>query len=210
MEIQFKGGNCLQINTKHAKLVIDDNLSDLGLAPVVSKADVAVYTTEHLMKNAKTGDAFVIDGPGEYEIKHVSIKGMPARAHMDEEGALKTATIYRIAVGTTMIAVVGHIYPDLTDDQLEALGMIDILIVPVGGNGYTLDSKGAEKIIKQIDPKVVIPTHYAEKGVKFEVPQNSLEDFAKDLGVTPEKIDKLKVKNDIFPDNLVVYQLERS
>jgi L-ascorbate metabolism protein UlaG (beta-lactamase superfamily) len=88
--------------------------------------------------------------------------------------------------------------------------MIDILIVPVGGNGYTLDAIGAEKVIKKIDPKVVIPTHYEDKAVKYEVPQAPIDEFFKQIAVTPEKIDKLKIKNDIFSDNLVVYQIDRS
>lgn len=208
MEFTFNGGNCITLSTKKATLVIDDNLADLGLKPVANKANISLFTNKELLKNALTGDSFVIDGPGEYEISEISVKGVSARAHMDEEDK-KTAAIYRIVVGTTMIAVLGHVYPSITETMLEELGMIDILIVPVGGNGYTLDAVGAEKMIKKIDPKVVIPTHYEEKGVHYEVPQNSLDDFAKQMNVTPEKIDKLKIKNDIFPDTLTVYQLTR-
>ncbi len=209
MELQFKGANCVTLQTKKAKVVIDDNLKELGLPSVSDKADIAIYTSRELFKNRGGKDTFVIDGPGEYEISEISVKGIPARAHMDEDKK-HTATVYRIAVGSTMICVLGHVFEDLSDDQLEALGMIDILIVPVGNSGYTLDAKGAEKLIKKIDPKIVIPTHYADSNVKFEVPQASLEEFTKEMSVTPEKVDKLKFKNDIFPENLVVYHLERT
>jgi len=209
MEFQFKGANCLTLQTKKAKIVIDDNLKELGVASSQVKADIAIYTSKELIKNHDHGESFVIEGPGEYEISEVSVKGVAARAHIDEESA-HNATVYRLAVGSTMICIVGHIFPKLSDEQLEQLGMIDILIIPVGGNGYTMDAVGAEKLIKKIDPKIVIPTHYDDKGVNYEVPQAPLDEFIKLMAVTPEKVDKLKFKTDIFPENLVVYQLERS
>lgn len=209
MELQFKGANCITLQTKKARVVIDDNLADVGLKTASDKADIAVFTSRELFKKRTAGDAFVIEGPGEYEISEISVKGIAAKAHMDEDDA-KTATIYRIAVGQSMICVLGHADPNLTDAQLEQIGMIDILVVPVGNSGYTMDAVSAEKVIKKIDPKIVIPTHYEDKGVKYEVPQASLEEFTKHMGVTPEKVDKLKFKNDIFPENLVVYHLERS
>ena len=209
MEIQYKGANCIFITTKKAKIVIDDNLNSVGLSSVGDKADIVIFTSKMLMNDHAANDAFIIDGPGEYEISEVSVLGIPARAHMDDKD-VKSATIYRLAFGTTMVAVVGHIYPELTDKQLEEIGMVDILIVPVGGGGYTLDPQGAEDIIKKIDPKVVIPTHYQQEGVQYEVPQAELEEFVAVSGITPEKTDKLKIKNDIFPDNLVVYAIERS
>lgn len=210
MEFQYKGANCLVITTKKAKLVIDDNLTDLGQPSASAKSDIHVFTSHMIKKNQdKTVEGFVIDGPGEYEISEVSVKGIAARANMDEEGK-HTATVYRIAVGTTMIAVLGHIYPKLSDKQLESIGMIDILVIPIGGNGYTIDAKGAQNIIKEIEPKMVILTHYDQKGFNYEVPQASIDDFIRETSITPEKIDKIKIKNDIFPDNMVVYQMEIS
>lgn len=208
MELQFKGANCLTLQTKKAKVVIDDNLDELGLKSV-GKADIAMFTSKELFKKRDAGEAFVIDGPGEYEISEISVKGIATRAHMDDTKT-KSNTVYRIAVGSTMICVLGHANSDISDDQLEQIGMIDILIIPVGNSGYTLDAVGAEKVIKKIDPKVVIPTHYEDKGVTYEVPQASIDEFIKHMAVTPEKVDKLKFKNDIFPDNLVVYQMDRS
>lgn len=208
MEFTFKGANCVAIATKKAKVVIDDNLDKVGLKPIAPKSDIALYS-QTILKPAGKSEAFVIDGPGEYEVSEVSVIGIPARSHMDEEGK-KSATIYRLSAASTMVASLGHIYPDLDDEQLERIGMIDVLIIPVGGNGYTLDAQGAAKLVKKIEPKIVIPTHYADGAVKYEVPQNSLEEFTKELGVTPEKTDKFKIKGGIVPDNMVVYELTRS
>src|SRR5690606_31480754 len=90
---------------------------------------------------------FTIASPGEYEVADVSVQGIAARSHMDEEGKT-SATIYRLLVDGIRVAVLGHIYPALNDEQLEAIGTVDIMFIPVGGNGYTLDSIGAQKLIK--------------------------------------------------------------
>jgi L-ascorbate metabolism protein UlaG (beta-lactamase superfamily) len=92
---------------------------------------------------------------------------------MDEEGK-NSATIYTLEADGTRVAILGHIYPELSEDQLEEIGMVDIVVVPIGNSGYTLDAVGALKIIKQIEPKVVIPTHFADKDIKYEVPQVEL------------------------------------
>lgn len=209
MEIQFKGGNCLLFSTKSAKLVVDNNLKDLGLKELTDKVDISVFTSEDIQKNNAAKGTFIINDPGEYEISGISVKGILTRSHMDEEGA-RSAIIYRLVFGTTIVVVTGHIYPELSDKQLEEIGMVDILAVPVGGNGYTLDAQGAEKVIKKLDPKIVIPTHYAESGVEYEVPQNSLDEFLRVMSLEAEETDKLKLKNDIFPENLSITKLKRA
>ena len=60
--------------------------------------------------------------------------------------------MYRIEAGDIRAALLGNIYEKLDEDQLEALGVIDVLIIPVGGNGYTLDPTGAAKLVRQIEP----------------------------------------------------------
>lgn len=194
MDIQFYGANCVRINTKEATVVIDDNLKALGKKSVTKKGNIALFTNPNLIsddaiKNART----FIDMPGEYELSQVSILGISAQAHIDESD--ENAVIYRLVIGDTRIAILGHIHPDLPEEKLEELGTIDILITPVGGNGYTLDPVGATKLIKKIDPKIIIPTHYDTKGVNYEVPQQSLEEALKVLPMEPaETTDKFKLK----------------
>lgn len=209
MEIQFHGANCISFATKKAKVTIDDNLDQLGLKSVSAKADVVLYSNQILKPKVLPKDAFVIDGPGEYEISEVSVIGIPVRGHMDEEGQT-SATIYRIAAGGVMMVSIGHVHPNLSDDIYEKIGIVDIAIIPVGGNGYTLDAHAARSVVKSLEPKIIIPTHYEDKGVKYEVPQNPVEDFTKDLSATPEKIEKLKIKSGIIPEGLTIYQLTRS
>ncbi len=208
MDIQFFGANCIILNGKQGRLVIDDNLDELGAKSVSKEGDIALFTGPHkdLARSAK----LVIDQPGEYETAGISIYGILARAHMDEEKQ-QSATIYKIVFDDTTVLVTGHIYPDLTDDQLEAIGMIDVMLVPVGNSGYTLDAIGALKLIKEVGPKVVIPTHYDSSKLKYPVPQQTLEEALKTLGMEPkETVAKFKPKAAEYTENAQLIILEQA
>lgn len=209
MEIQYFGANCIRLSTKKASIIVDDNLADLGAKSVTRDGDVALFTGPHGDSSPKTEEKIVIDMPGEYEASDASIQGIAARSHMDEEGK-HSATIFKIVDDDIKVVVAGHIYPELSDDQLEAIGMTDVLILPVGGNGYTLDGIGALKIIRKIEPKIVIPTHFDEKGFAFPVPQQSLTEVLKALSMEPkETLSKLKVKPLELTDTTQLVVLEK-
>ena len=210
MELQFFGANCVRISTKKANVVVDDNLSSLGLKTVCKPGDIALFTHESTADAQKLKDPkLVIQIPGEYEVSAVSVRAISVRSHMDEEGQ-QSAVMYKIINNGINDAVVGHIHPDLTEEQLESLGMVDVLFVPVGGNGYTLDAIGALKIIKKIEPKIIIPTHYADKAIKYEVPQADLDEVMKNVTFEiKEKLPKLKLKNTDLPLTPEFIVLER-
>jgi L-ascorbate metabolism protein UlaG (beta-lactamase superfamily) len=208
MEIQFYGANCLMLSTKQARVVIDDNLAELGAKSIMKAGDIAIFTTSHA--DPVPAAKIVIDQPGEYEVSGVSVYGIAARAHMDEEGQ-QTATMYKLVVDDLRILVAGHVYPELSDNQLEAIGMVDVMFVPVGGNGYTLDSIGALKLVKKVEPKMVIPTHYDIKGLNYPVPQQDLEQALKGLAMDPkETVARLKLKPSDLSDVMQVVILEKS
>ena len=208
MEIQYYGANCIKISNKNATVVIDDNLKTLGLSAVAKSGDIVLYTHE-MLKGEPKEPKLVIDQPGEYEVSAISVMGTAARAHMDDEKS-KTATIYKIVVGDIRIVVTGHIFADLDENQLEAIGTVDVLIVPVGNSGYTMDAVGALKIIKEIEPKIVIPTHFADNKVKYEVPQTELETAVKEMSMeVHETVPKLKLKSSDLPEAMQLIVLER-
>jgi len=209
VDIEFKGGNCVVISGKKDTFVTDPKLSDLGLSDQGAHAS-AVLLTQTTFGVEPDEDVLVIDGPGEYEVKNCSIRGIPARRHSELSETAHNATMYRLDMDDISVAILGHIDPNLTDEQMEALGTIDVLVVPVGGSGYTLDYKSAVALVRKIEPKIVVPTHYAEEGVKYEVPQQPLEDFVKELGAATEELPKLKLKAGSLPINLTVYKLTRT
>jgi L-ascorbate metabolism protein UlaG (beta-lactamase superfamily) len=207
MDLQFYGANCITLTHKGTRIVIDDNLADLGGKSILKPEDVALYTGPH---GGGASARLTFDSPGEYEVSDISIIGIPARAHIDEVNT-HNATMFKLIVGDTTVLVTGHIYPELTDHQMEEIGMVDILLVPVGGNGYTVDPIGALKLLKAIEPKLVIPTHYDDKNLNFTVPQQELSHALKELGMeTKETVAKLRHKPAEASDVTQLVILEKS
>jgi L-ascorbate metabolism protein UlaG (beta-lactamase superfamily) len=207
MDLQFYGANCISFTHKGSRIVIDDNLADLGAKSVTKPDDVALFTGPH----GEAGSArLTFDSPGEYEVSDVSVIGIAARAHIDEENTLN-ATMFKLVTGDVSVLVTGHIYPELTSDELEVIGIIDLLIVPVGGSGFTVDPVGALKLIKDIEPKLVVPTHYADTALKYTVPQQELSNALKELAMEPkETVSKLKLKHGELSDLTQLILLEKS
>lgn len=194
MDLQFYGANCIVLSNRGVRVVIDDNLAALGGKSVTKAGDIVLFTSKLTQTEVKTESKLVVDHGGEYEVSDISIYGIPARAHMDDEGQ-KTATMYKLISKELAIFVPGHIYPELNDDQLESIGMVDVMCIPVGGNGYTLDPVGALKIIKKIEPKIIVPTYYDSKGLNFEVPAQTLEQAVTGLSMeVKETVPVLKLK----------------
>lgn len=209
MDIERKGGNCIVISSKKYTFVTDPNLSPYGLKNQGAGATAEILT--HADAGVPTSDAtVVIEGPGEYEVHNCTIVGIAARPHSQAEDTPKSATIYRLDFEDITVAVIGHVNAHLKEDDLEAIGVVDVLVLPVGGNGYTLEPKEAVQMVRTIEPKLVIPTHYQEEGVSFEMPQAPLSDFIKELGATHEQTAKLKLKSGALPETLTVYEITRT
>jgi L-ascorbate metabolism protein UlaG (beta-lactamase superfamily) len=209
MDLQFFGANCIVASTKNARVIVDNTLTELGQKNVPTKdEDIVLFTNARTDKPAHA--KLAIDSPGEYEASNVSIVGIPARAHMDEADR-KSAVMYKIDTGDLSVVCTGHIYPELSEDQLETIGKVDVLFIPVGGNGYTLDPVGALKVIKAIEPKLVVPTNYADKAIKYPVPQQDLSQAIKELSMEPkETVAKLRLKSSDLSDTTQLIVLERS
>lgn len=210
-DIEYKGGNGIIISTKKTIAVFDPKLSVVGLKDLPVKDGIEIATEARFATNDPAA-RLVIEGPGDYEIGDFSVHGVRTIRHIDTEADEPISTMYRIEIGDVRVAVIGNITPKLHEDQLEELGLIDILIVPVGGGGYTLDATSAATIVRQIDPKVVIPVHYADSTLSYEVPQDTLEVFIKELGATVEESGaKYKVKSSsAIPQVLTVATVARS
>jgi L-ascorbate metabolism protein UlaG (beta-lactamase superfamily) len=205
-KISWAGQSCFQISVSNSKdhsadIVIDPFDEELGLKVPNFSADIALVTHDHHDHNnvkALKGNPFVILGPGEYEVKGVFIKGIPSY-HDDKDGGEKGQnTIYIIEAENIRFCHLGDLgQKQLTDEQLEKIDSVDVLMVPVGGT-YTIDSSGAQKIISQIEPKIVIPMHYALPKLKLKV--DGVDKFLKTMGknsITPQ--DKFTVKLSTLP-----------
>lgn len=209
-EIEYKGGNAVVIASKKTSLVVDPGLTTVGLKDVKTKGSVEIATDTRF--STRSLDARItIDSPGEYEVGDFTIRGIAAQRHIDTPEDEKSSTIYRVECGGVAIGVVGNIAPGLSDSQLESLGVVDVLIIPVGGGGYTLDATSATALTRTIDPKIVVPVHYRDAAIQYEVPQDEVEVFVKELGAPSETVAKLKIKNESsIPQTLTTVVVSRS
>lgn len=201
MHIIWHGQSCFQIQTSRNKgeqvsVVIDPFDETTGLKLPSLTADVLLIThfhDDHSNKKAVKGNPFLIEGPGEYEIKEIFVQGIPS-FHDDKEGKEKGLnTIYTIDEEGMRLCHLGDLgQKELLPDQVEKIGNIDILMVPVGGT-YTIDAKTAAKVISQIEPRIVIPMHYHLPKLKLKL--DSVDKFLKEMGKkTVEALPKLLIK----------------
>ena len=208
MDVQFYGANCVAISVSGARVVIDDTLAEMGGKAVAKTGDVVLYTHAHT--TTPEGAKLLIDRPGEYEVSDISIYGIQSRAHMDEEKQ-RTAIMYKLIAKDVRLLVTGHVFPKLKERDLEAIGTVDVMIVPVGGNGYTLDPTGALELIKAIEPKMIIPTYYADDKLSYPMPAQTLDQALQGLGIeVKERVGKLKLKAGDWGDTMQLVVVEKS
>lgn len=199
MTISWFGQSCFRIEAKEGSILIDPFSKEIGLKPPRIKDDIVLVSHQHYDHN-NIGDAnpeaFIVQNPGEYEKQGIAVRGI-ASFHDDKQGAERGSnTIYILKVEEMTIAHLGDLGHLLTDQQIEDVGDVDILMVPVGGT-YTIDAKKAVEVINQIEPKIVMPMHYKVSGLTVDV--DGPEKFVKELGLTPEKVDKFKVARKLLP-----------
>jgi L-ascorbate metabolism protein UlaG (beta-lactamase superfamily) len=178
--------------------------------PKLDSVSVVTVSHHHADHDAVFSGPFVIDKPGEYEVSGITVVGV-ACSHDDKNGLQRGKNIaYQITIDGVSVCHLGDLGHRLTSEQLEGLGGVDVLLVPVGGF-FTLDAKGAAEVVTQIGPKIVIPMHYKtpkHKEENFEKLE-SVEPFLKEMGVEGlVSQPKLSVSADRLPEQLQVAILE--
>jgi L-ascorbate metabolism protein UlaG (beta-lactamase superfamily) len=208
MEIVYFGQSCFRLKGKSATVVTDPYGEKVGKFPKDVEAEVVTVSHDHFDHNAVErvgGKPFVVNGPGEYESKGVSVIGVPSW-HDDKQGQERGGnTIYVIEIDGLRVCHLGDLGHKLTQGVVEEMGPIDILLVPVGGT-YTLDAKTSVEVIKQIDPWVAIPMHY---GSNEAVKLAPVGEFLKEIGVGEiAAVPKYSVVAEKLPSEFTVVLLE--
>ncbi len=179
-KVQF-GDTTLAFNpiSKESKAKTTRFSADIAL---ISLNDKDMNGAENLSYNGK--EAFVISGPGEYEVKDIFIKGFASKSKYG--GEEKINTIYSVSLENMNICFLGALSDiNLSSEVKEALGDVDILFLPIGSDGV-LDAAQAEKLSVEIEPKIIIPMHFDA---------SSLKKYLKEAGEENVKpIDKLTLK----------------
>lgn len=203
MYINWYGVNCFKLQSEKNTLLIDPfDPKKTGLKLNAPKADIVALTDpETDSKEVKPANEklFKISSPGEYEVGGIFIYAI----------ALKDSKnlVYHIETEQICLGHLGNLSRALSEKELEQLNGIDILLIPVGGHNV-LDAKKATDLISQIEPRIVIPMHYALPGLKEKI--DSADKFCQEIGsCEKEKLDKLKItKKDLPAEETKFYILK--
>lgn len=212
MEITFLGHASFRLKGKNATAVIDPfESADVGLKfPRAVEADVITISHDHKDHNAKSavgGTPYIISGPGEYEVKGISVIGVGTYHDKEEGKEHGKNTIYRYVIDGVHIAHLGDLGHQLNTEQLDMLSGTDILMVSTSGK--YLSNKETIELIGKIEPKIVIPMHYKQEGHSATfagLPEVSA--FLTEFGKEPQRTAKLSVTKDKLPPDLQVVVFE--
>lgn len=201
VDITYFGHSCFKIRGKNVTLLIDPfNQEFTGLKIPKVEVDAVLSTHNHPDHNdlsRVTNYRLVINGPGEYEVGGAQISGI-STFHDAENGKKRGLnTVFEIKIDGLTIVHLGDLGHKLTDEQVEILNGVDILMVPVGG-GPTIDAQLATKVVNQLEPLIILPMHYQKPGLKFLL--DPLDNFLKEIGKEKVvRLPKLSISKDKLP-----------
>ena len=155
MTISWYGEACFLIENGGTRILVEPPQKESGINPPRLKSDILIYSKPQPSTDQE-GETFVIDGPGEYEIKGINILGIADPS----TGSGQVNAIYNIEVDGVKICHLGFLNNDLDKEKLALIDDPDIVLVPVGG-GDVLDAEEAMKLINKIEPSIAIPMLYA-------------------------------------------------
>ncbi len=216
MDITYLGHSSFRIKTKTAVVVTDPfDPAMTGLKYSGVEGEIVTVSHDHRDHNnvdKVAGVKKVVNGPGEYEISGVSIIGYPS-FHDNEKGALKGKnTIYVIEAEGLRLVHLGDLGHTLSEDLINEMGDVDVLMIPVGGE-FTIGPKEATEIVSKVEPFFVIPMHYMQDGLNKETfaKLEPVDTFLKESGLTVERTPKFTLKKeDILEDqNTKIIVLEK-
>ncbi len=186
-------------NTDPVQIIIDPFDKSVGLRIPKMEADVLLLTHKNEIDQSSVGkNPFLIDMPGEYEIKNAFVRGIDC---VDEN------IVYTIEMDGIKLCHLGALSEkELSSDQIEKIGYVDILMVPIGGVN-TINPQEAIKIINQIEPRIVVPMNYQIP--KLNKKLETKEKFLKAIGAdAPELLKKLSIKKKDLPAEMKIIILE--
>ncbi|MEX2237851.1 MAG: MBL fold metallo-hydrolase [Dehalococcoidia bacterium] len=183
MELSWFGHSCFRIKAREGVILMDPPLKASGLNIGKQAADIVTISHDHpghANRDAAPG-ARILDRPGEYEVKSVLVNGIQT-FHDSKQGAEWGKNVaFTVEVEGIRICHLGDIGHVPTADELEDLGDIHILLVPVGGT-TTVDAAQAAEIVTLLEPKVIVPMHYKVDGHREDLA--TVDRFLKEMGAS--------------------------
>ena len=183
MEISWLGHSCFGIRGSNAIVITDPYSPSLGYSlgtPTARIVTVSHQHSGHSYVQGIGGEPRLVVRPGEYEISGVLIIGIATFHDADRGKERGKNTIYLIEVDEISICHLGDLGHVLTAEQVEEIGNVDVLLLPVGGVS-TINATMAAEVVRQLEPKAVIPMHYQTPALSWEL--EPVENFLKEMGV---------------------------
>ncbi len=209
MDITWLGHSCFRLKGKQATLITDPYPPEVGYSLGKPAAQIVTLSHDHYdhsYSQGIEGSPKVIRAPGEYEISDALIIGIST--FHDSEGGNERGknTVYLIDLDEISVCHLGDLGHGLTAGQVEEIDDVDVLLVPVGGV-YTINAPMAAAVVRQLEPKVVIPMHYKTEALSFEL--EPVERFLEEIGarnVQPQA--KLSITKSNLPSSTQVILLD--
>ena len=211
MDITWYGLSCFRLTERSMATVVTDPYDHtvVGYEPLKLKADIVTVShdaTGHNNLVAVKGYGHAITGPGEFEIGGVFITGVQTDGHGKKAADELKNTLYVFDYDGLTVAHLGDVHQVPSQAEIEALGTVNIALVPVGSGGGLNAAKAAE-VVSLLEPNIVIPMHYATKGCKLQL--DSLGKFLKEMGLHDEPSQpSLKISRSALPDETKVVVLD--
>lgn len=184
MEITWLGHSCFRLKGKEASVITDPYADSVGMSLGKVSASLVTVSNNHPHHNnvAAVADAVrVIRGPGEYEVAHVLVTGIPTYHDAAKGAHLGKNVVYLIEMDDVRVCHLGDLGHTLLSKETSSLGGIDVLLVPVGGV-CTIDASTAAEVIGALEPKLVVPMHYQTSTSKVNL--EPLDRFLKAMGLS--------------------------
>jgi len=209
MEISWLGHSCFRIKGSQATVITDPYSPELGYSLGKPTARIVTVSHEHpghSFVQGIGGEPKLVTRPGEYEISGVLIIGITT--YHDAEGGRSRGknTVYLIQVDEILVCHLGDLGHVLTAEQVEEMGDVEVLLLPVGGVS-TINAPLAAEVVRQLEPRVVIPMHYQTPALKWKL--EPVDRFLKEIGVEEIKSQpKLSLTKASLPESTRVFLLD--
>ncbi len=181
MRITWHGHSCFELKDSISLVIDPHDGKSIGIKPPVLRADMVLVTHDHFDHNCVRivkGDPAVVRQPGHRVVKGVKVNGIPT-FHDHESGAKRGRnTIYTFTMDGIRLCHCGDLGHMLSEDQLRAIGPVDVLFVPVGGT-FTLSLPEVRELIARVQPRIVVPMHYRWGSLSITV--QTIEPFLEGL-----------------------------
>ncbi len=211
MEIVWYGHSCFRFIERGMAAVVTDPYDSevVGYEPLKLRADIITVSHEapgHNFISAVKGASHKLTGPGEFEIGGVFITGVQTAATGKKALAKPSNTLFLFDFDGLTVAHLGDLRQVPSQSEVEALGTVNVALVPVGG-GNGLNAAKAAEVISLLEPNLVIPMHYSNPASKISL--DPLSKFLKEMGLTThESVPLLKVTRSGLPDETKVIVLD--